>query len=98
MQTKSQAVNAASASKPPVGAKVAKKAPAKAVRQRPESPADSRSKAVYKAMEALLEHGSQSNSALLQSIACLSGEEFLQVKGRLEHVQACNLACVNWKT
>lgn len=65
--------------KPPVGAKTAKKASATAVSRPAESPAEARSKAVYEAMELLLEHGSESNSALLQCIACLSGDEFLQV-------------------
>lgn len=87
--------------KPPAGPRAGKKLAAKAAVSPAEIPADARSKAAYKAMEELLEHGAQSNSALLQSIACLSGEEFLQVSSAC-HCQKCLLLhgfqqlCATW--
>ena len=62
------------AHRPPSGARSIKKGAKPSV-----NPIDARNKAVYNAMESLLEQGSHSNAAMLKSIACLSGPEFLQV-------------------
>ena len=45
---------------------------------KPIHPAEARSKAVYLAMECLLEQGALSDADLLQAVTNLSGDEFLQ--------------------
>ena len=46
---------------------------------KPIHAAEARSKAVYRAMERLLEQGAFSDADLLQAVTNLSGDEFLQV-------------------
>ena len=46
---------------------------------KPTSAADARSKAVYQAMEHLLEQGAMSDAYLLQAVTSLCGDDFLQV-------------------
>ena len=66
--------------KPPSGLQ---KAPSQIKQQsKPAKPihaAEARSKAVYLAMERLLEQGTFSDADLLQAVTNLSGDEFLQV-------------------
>jgi hypothetical protein len=66
--------------KPPAGAKQVSADKSKASKQsKTPNTADTRKKAVYRAMERLLEHGAFSDVDLLRSIPNLSGDEFLQV-------------------
>jgi hypothetical protein len=66
--------------KPPAGAKQISAQKSKASKQlKTPNAAESRKKAVYRAMEQLLEHGAYSDADLLRSIPNLSGDEFLQV-------------------
>ncbi len=66
--------------KPPAGAKKASAQKPKGNKQSTTpNAAESRKKAVYRAMEQLLEHGAFSDADLLRSIPNLSGDEFLQV-------------------
>ena len=66
--------------KPPAGAKQVSTQKSKASKQsQTPNAAEARKKAVYRAMEQLLEHGAFSDADLLRSIPNLSGDEFLQV-------------------
>ena len=67
--------------KPPAGAKqVSAKKSKASIQSKTPNAADARKKAVYRAMEQLLEHGAYSDADLLRLIPNLSGDEFLQVK------------------
>ena len=61
--------------RPPSGARVIRKGVRPSV-----NPVDARNKAVYNAMESLLEHGPYSSAELFKKIMCLSGPEFIQVR------------------
>ncbi|KAL0032891.1 hypothetical protein WJX77_005051 [Trebouxia sp. C0004] len=66
--------------KPPAGAKqVSAQKPKASKQSQTPNASETRKKAVYRAMEQLLEHGAFSDADLLRSIPNLSGDEFLQI-------------------
>ncbi len=76
--------------KTPAGAKQVSANKSKASKQsKTPNAADARKKAVYRAMEQLLEHGAFSDADLLRSIPNLSGDEFLQVLLVFLHSASC---------